>query len=252
MLSGFNTDVQHQGTVYHVQTEDKGRGNPVIETLVYVGGRVVVSKRDEYADLVAQNGDDEAIAERMERQHKVLVAAIKSGRFDDELGAMVDSSEVEVSSDVRAAEIARAMEALHRSDPTESAMERAARARSLGEQIDQNGSLDEVVLRYLDAEATREHLVLKLEENDDIEMGRKAFMALRTTSSRTGEPVEGAEISVRMISTVRAPEVLAEGTTDRDGELFLNVQIPLVRGGSAALIITASSSMGRAEIKQLL
>lgn len=252
MLSGFNTDVQHQGTVYHVQTEDKGRGNPVIESLVYVGGRVVVSKRDEYADLVAKNGDDSAIAERMERQHKVLVAAIKSGRFEEQLGSMVDSAEVAVSSNARAAEIARAMDALKQADPTESAMERAARARSLGDQIDQSGSLDEVVLRYLDAEAARDHLVLKLEDDGDIAMGRKAFLALKTTASRSGEPVEDADVVVRMISTVREPQILAEGATDRDGELFLNVQIPLVRGGSAALIISASSGMGRAELKHLL
>ncbi|MDX1644699.1 MAG: hypothetical protein R3244_10115 [Thermoanaerobaculia bacterium] len=252
MLSGFNTDVQHQGTVYHVQTEDKGRGNPVIESLVYVGGRVVVSKREEYADLVAGNGDDSAIAERMERQHRVLVAAIKSGRFDEQLGSMVDSAEVAVASDERAAEIARAMDALNRADPTESAVERAARARSLGDQIDPSGSLDEVVLRYLDAEAAREHLVLKLEDDGDIAMGRKAFLALKTTSSRSGAPVEGADVVVRMISTVREPQILAEGTSDRDGELFLNVQIPLVRGGSAALIISAASGMGRAELKHLL
>lgn len=251
MLSGFNTDVQHRGTVYHVQTEDKGRGNPIIESLIYVGGQVVVSRRDEYADLVAENGDDEAIAERMQRQHKLLVAAIKSGRFDEQLGSLVDSGEVLVASNERAAEIARVMDALKQADPTESAIERAARARNLGDQIDQNGSLDEVVLRYLEAEATREHLVLRMEE-EEIRMGQKAFLALKATSSRDGDPIEGAEIVVRLISTVREPQVLAEGKSDRDGELFLNVQIPLIRNGSAALIVSASSSLGNAELKQLL
>jgi len=38
MITGFNTDVKHGAKVYHVQTEDKGRNNPKIETLVYVGG----------------------------------------------------------------------------------------------------------------------------------------------------------------------------------------------------------------------
>ena len=58
MISGFNTDVDHDGTVFHVQTEDKGRANPVIESLVFVGGQVVVSKRDEYAEMLEEVADD--------------------------------------------------------------------------------------------------------------------------------------------------------------------------------------------------
>ena len=45
MITGYNTDVRHVETVVHVQTEDKGRGNPFIESVVYVAGRVVATKR---------------------------------------------------------------------------------------------------------------------------------------------------------------------------------------------------------------
>ena len=38
MISGHNTDLLHNGVVYHVQTEDKGRSNPVIESFIYIGG----------------------------------------------------------------------------------------------------------------------------------------------------------------------------------------------------------------------
>jgi hypothetical protein len=90
MISGFNTDILHDGVVYHVQTEDKGRGNPFIESLIYVGGQVVVTKRDSYEDLLDPDQGDQAIAERMDRQHRVLIAAIKSGRFDDQFKALLD------------------------------------------------------------------------------------------------------------------------------------------------------------------
>jgi hypothetical protein len=250
MISGFNTDVVHKGTVYHVQTEDKGRGNPVIESLVYVGGQVVVSKRDEYSGLVADGADDQQIAERMDRQHKVLIAAIKSGRFDEQLAALSDSKEVLLEGSQSA--IARAVASLGKNDATDSAVERRRNAHELGAQIDENVKLDEIVLHYLDAEAKREHLVLALEEDGEMHVGQKAFLALRASSSRTGEAVDGAAVTVRMISTVREPEVLGEGVTDQDGECFLNVQIPALGGGSAALIISASSDIGDAEIKHLL
>ena len=38
MITGFNTDVKYKGTVFHVQTEDKGVANPIIESLIYKGG----------------------------------------------------------------------------------------------------------------------------------------------------------------------------------------------------------------------
>ena len=34
MITGFNTDVPHEGHVYHVQTEDGGAGHPILESLV--------------------------------------------------------------------------------------------------------------------------------------------------------------------------------------------------------------------------
>ncbi len=51
MITGFNQDVSYKGTVYHVQTEDRGKGNPLIETLIYVGGEIVASRRTSYEDL---------------------------------------------------------------------------------------------------------------------------------------------------------------------------------------------------------
>src|SRR3972149_72348 len=51
MITGFNTDVKYRGVVYHVQTEDKGAGNPLIETLIYKGGEILSSRRLPHASL---------------------------------------------------------------------------------------------------------------------------------------------------------------------------------------------------------
>lgn len=81
MVTGFNSDVSHEGRVYHVQTEDKGFGNPIIETLIYSGGEILAARRTSYKDLLTQGTDETPIAERLEEQHNKVLADIKAGRY---------------------------------------------------------------------------------------------------------------------------------------------------------------------------
>jgi hypothetical protein len=81
VITGFNTDVKYRGVVYHVQTEDKGTANPLIETLIYKGGEILGSRRLPYADLLT-GGDEAAITKLMEDQHKGMIMEVKRGRFD--------------------------------------------------------------------------------------------------------------------------------------------------------------------------
>lgn len=80
MITGFNTDIQHGGVTYHVQTEDKGLETPLILSLVYVGGAIIASKRTPYEDLLATGFDEKVLTERLNRQHKLICAAIRAGR----------------------------------------------------------------------------------------------------------------------------------------------------------------------------
>ena len=41
VITGFNTDIEHDGVIYHVQTEDKGLDSPIILSLVYAGGTIL-------------------------------------------------------------------------------------------------------------------------------------------------------------------------------------------------------------------
>ncbi|MFY9825472.1 MAG: hypothetical protein WAM82_29130, partial [Thermoanaerobaculia bacterium] len=88
MITGYNTDVRHGEVVYHVQTEDKGAGNPFIESLVYVGGQVLASKRASYADLLAEGRDEREVVALMDHQHRTMIAAIRHGKLDAKLAAM--------------------------------------------------------------------------------------------------------------------------------------------------------------------
>ena len=78
MIFGFNTDVPGKDAVYHVQTEDRGAKNPVIESIIYVGGKILGRRRTPYALAEA---NPERIEELVRRQHKDLVEAIRAGTW---------------------------------------------------------------------------------------------------------------------------------------------------------------------------
>jgi hypothetical protein len=83
VITGFNTDIEHDGVVYHVQTEDKGLESPLILSLVYSGGAILASKRSRYEDLISAGFDEELLAQRLKRQHRLICAAINAGRIED-------------------------------------------------------------------------------------------------------------------------------------------------------------------------
>ncbi|MGI8495132.1 MAG: hypothetical protein ACR2L1_07445 [Pyrinomonadaceae bacterium] len=83
MITGFNTDIEFQGVTYHVQTEDKGVETPLILSLVYDRGTILASKRSPYNDLLNGAFNEKELTERLNRQHKLICAAVRAGRIDD-------------------------------------------------------------------------------------------------------------------------------------------------------------------------
>lgn len=84
MITGHNTDVEYAGRVYHVQTEDKGRSNPVIESLVYSRGEILDSRRTPYAEAIKDAYEEKAVIRLMEQQHRRMVREVRNGRYDPE------------------------------------------------------------------------------------------------------------------------------------------------------------------------
>ena len=134
VLTGFNTDIEHSGTTYHVQTEDKGRGNPLVESLVYTSGEILYSRRTPYDDLVEQDVDKEAIATLMERQHRSIVDAVQTG------GLARLTGKIEISADDDTTITHREVEAAASEEP----------------------SLDQVILDYLEAQRDQAQAQLDL------------------------------------------------------------------------------------------
>jgi len=83
VITGFNTDIEYKGVTYHVQTEDKGVATPLILSLVYNRGTILASKRSPYDDLLVPVFDEKALIERLQKQHKLMCAAVRAGRIED-------------------------------------------------------------------------------------------------------------------------------------------------------------------------
>ena len=105
MITGFNTDIEHEGVVYHVQTEDKGLATPLILSLVYSGGEILASKRSPYRDLIASGYDEEVLSERLKHQHRLICAAITAGRIEELKGMGARGKTEEVAAVTNAQEV---------------------------------------------------------------------------------------------------------------------------------------------------
>lgn len=83
-IFGFNTDVPIGKTCYHVQTEDRGASNPVIDTTIYVGGRVLAKRTTSYREFLSSPDFDQTQLHGMlERQHQQLIEDVRAGRLPE-------------------------------------------------------------------------------------------------------------------------------------------------------------------------
>lgn len=227
MITGFNTDIKHNDKVYHIQTEDKGTANPYIESLVYVGGEILATKKTSYAEQLKSGVDEKWIASLMEQQHRTMIAAIKRGRLDGPADATQN-----------AAQIPRSTKSIPQPAPTPP--------------LDDDRTLDQVIMDYLASEAESEHLELALLNQCDFIAGQPIELRIAARKSISQQPIPGASIEVKIVSTVEPPRVIFKGETSADGAATIRGDIPAFREGTAAVIISAHSALGNDEVKQLV
>ena len=82
MIIGFNTDIKYRNEVFHIQTEDKGDGNPTIETLVYHSGEILLSRRVSYAHIKLERKEmRKKVKMMMKTQHDQVSTELKEDKF---------------------------------------------------------------------------------------------------------------------------------------------------------------------------
>jgi len=81
---GFNTDVKVGGLVLHVQTEDRGAANPVVDTVIYHKGRVLAKRATSYKEFLASPDFSESeLRAMLEQQHQQLLDEVRSGEMPE-------------------------------------------------------------------------------------------------------------------------------------------------------------------------
>ncbi len=82
MIFGFNTDVKHGETVYHVQSEAR-ENELLLQTQVFVRGRCIGKRATSYADERGTGGFSDQQKEQILRdQHRLVLDSIRDGRLD--------------------------------------------------------------------------------------------------------------------------------------------------------------------------
>jgi ribosomal protein L22 len=81
MIFGFNTDVKHEDTVYHVQSEAR-EGEQLLQTQVFVRGRCIGKRAIPYGSNAASGNNDQDKEKDLRELHREMLEAIREGRVD--------------------------------------------------------------------------------------------------------------------------------------------------------------------------
>jgi hypothetical protein len=81
MIFGFNTDVKHEDTVYHVQSEAR-EAEQLLQTQVFVRGRCIGKRAIPYASNAASGENDQDKEKKLRDLHREMLEAIREGKVE--------------------------------------------------------------------------------------------------------------------------------------------------------------------------
>ena len=97
MIFGFNTDVKHGDTIYHVQSEAR-ESEKLLQTQVFVRGRCIGKKAISYANSAAEAGlGDPQKEQQLRDQHRLVLESIKEGKLE----GVLDKAESEALASIK-------------------------------------------------------------------------------------------------------------------------------------------------------
>ena len=239
MITGFNTDVKHKNRVFHIQTEDKGEANPFVESLVYVGGEILATKRTSYAEVMRDGADEHAVQDLMEQQHRTMIAAIQRGRFDGPNGGLQIPDGMSPTAGPMPASAAAAAE------------EPDAETTSPGgpSPIQTDRSLDQLVLDYLASGEMPEEVEVAFSPKAEFVSGRSFQSRLKATSGSPARPLAGASVQVRIVSTSARSATAFQGKTASDGSCAVSFMVPSFPNGNAAVVVRVTGPSAGTEVQ---
>jgi hypothetical protein len=243
VITGYNTDVKHRDRVFHVQTEDRGDRHPYVESFVYAGGEILGGKRTPYSEALRDGGDERAVRELMEQQHRTLIAAVREGSFESPDGSLRVPEDMALGG-------ARPTPASGTSEVRETTTPRLSPPRRASESPRASGdrTLDQVILDYLASEVSPEQIDLTFSPAPVFVSGKRVDLRLRAELSISRRPVSSASVQIRVISAAKAVPVF-QGKTGPDGGCAVVFLMPEIPSGAAAAVVRLTSPTGSTEIQ---
>jgi hypothetical protein len=246
VITGYNTDVEHDGVVYHVQTEDKGAGMPLILSLVYMGGAILASKRSPYDDLVSAGFDEAVLAERLQRQHKLICAAIHAGRIED----LKRLSQIEAGD---RPEVAKAPPpAAPVSPPAEAPPDVVVRP-VIAEPISFERPKSKPETFVAETDGADDTLRVTLLDDQEFRSGQFVTVRVRLTRGAGAweRPIPNVRIVLKTLgSTFRPASTFA--STGRDGVALIQLSLPAFKSGRAAVLVRAEVDEEIVELRRII
>ena len=278
MITGFNTDIEHDGVVYHVQTEDKGLDSPIILSLVYAGGTILASKRSPYEDLIAEGFSDEALAERLKRQHRLICAAIHSGRIDDlkKMSGRGKAQQEAAATEVETAPAGTVEEPFEIeywpvtqewTPPPAPADEELAAVMEPGmepryEPVEATAAPPEPVVEEEEVQpeevsepepVLEDGLYITLLDDDEFYSGQRYTLRVLISNCMNGDekPLSNVAVSVKVLGTTFRPLIYSL-KTESDGVASVSTEMPQFTSGRAAVLVRAVTKDQAAELRRVI
>ena len=285
MITGFNTDIEHDGVTYHVQTEDKGLATPIILSLVYNRGTILASKRSPYDDLVADELDEAVLAERLQRQHKLMCAAVRAGRLED-LKKMTEAnrkasakdeskkSKRDKNADESAAEAKPkksvgkpVMELVADDVEIDAPIPMPAGGASLIDEfvtpVQFFGNFDSAndedilpvevveVMSDLAGESRPEHNNLNVEiiGESRFKGGDQTTVCIMVSRGSSHKVIQGVEILAKVVGSEFKPRI-SHAKTDQNGLANVKLKVPNFQSGRAEFVVNARSEAEEVELRR--
>ena len=218
MLFGHNANITVDGTIFHVQTEDRGIASAIIDTTVHCRGRVLHRRTSKYQDLVPLDTDrEQTLKSRLENQHSTVIEELRTGV------------------------LVVAAPPLPLPRPTGGAAPVSTSA-TIG-----RASAKTQPLAPVAATAQPKIIAVEMLNPRTWLSGKHATLYLIARHKDGGEPASSARITARIAGAVEPIEVTTVARAD--GHAHLEFDMPRLSGDDAALVIEAKAGEAHGQLR---
>lgn len=242
---------------YHVQTEDKGIETPLILSLVYDRGTILAAKRSPYDDLLNGGLDEKVLEARLLRQHKLICAAISSGRLEDlkKLSAKkIQPAGTESTPDVAVSipmpDGPPVWDIPFIEDVDVLEVEAPSASLSVGvHEVDRDDIA--VVEKTVPGVPNDGKLKVKLFGSGKFVSGERKNLNILICRGAEDSSVAGANVMIKVLGSDFRP-LIYHAKADSNGIAAVMLKIPSFRSGRAAILVRAMSGGEEAELRRVI